>query len=151
MAEYGLRDAGYHYVVLDDCWSAGRTSNGTLIANSTRFPNGMAHVADQIHRLGMGFGMYSSAGTMTCARYAGSLGYEEIDAQTFANWGVDYLKYDNCFNEGQSGTPQITYNRYNTMAKALNKTGRPILYSLCNWGEDYPWKVSAPLFCPLSG
>lgn len=68
--------------------------------NSTRFPNGMAHVADQIHDHGLKFGMYSSAGTYTCARYPGSLGYEEIDAQTFASWGVDYLKYDNCYNEG---------------------------------------------------
>lgn len=75
---------------------------------------------------------------------AGSLGYETIDAQTFASWGVDYLKYDNCYNEGQSGTPLISYNRYNTMSKALNATGRPILYSLCNWGEDGPWNVSHP-------
>ncbi|KAF1983965.1 glycoside hydrolase family 27 protein [Aulographum hederae CBS 113979] len=142
IVSYGLRDAGYTYVILDDCWSSGRSpgANGSLIANSTRFPNGMADVADRIHDLGLRFGMYSSAGSMTCARYTGSLGYEEVDAQTFADWGVDYLKYDNCYNEGQSGTPLITYNRYKKMQVALNNTGRPILYSLCNWGEDYPWK-----------
>ena len=127
--------------MLDDCWSAGRTPNGTLIANPIKFPNGMADVADKLHSMGLGFGMYSSAGTYTCGGYAGSLGYEDIDAKTFASWGVDYLKYDNCFNEGQTGTPLITYNRYKKMSDALNATGRPILYSMCNWGEDYPWKV----------
>lgn len=78
--------------------------------------------------------------TLMCPS-AGSLGYEKQDAQTFASWGVDYLKYDNCYNEGQSGTPQVTQARYNTMAKALNATGRQILYSMCNWGEDSPWNV----------
>jgi len=128
------------------------------MANMTKFPHGMGHVADQLHSMGLGFGMYSSAGTYTCGQYgrsschtdtcirltlmrtAGSLGYEKQDAQTLANWGVDYLKYDNCYNEGQSGTPLITYNRYKNMSDALNATGRPILYSMCNWGEDYPWK-----------
>jgi alpha-galactosidase len=84
--------------------------------------------------------MYSTAGQLTCARFPASLGYEKIDADTFAEWGVDYLKYDNCFNAGQSGTPKITHERYNKMALALNETGRPMLYSMCNWGEDYPWK-----------
>jgi len=130
MVELGFRDAGYNYVILDDCWSVGRFPNGTLEANSTRFPNGMKHVGDRIHALGMKFGMYSSAGTWTCARYPGSLGYEEIDANTFAGFGVDYLKYDNCYNEGQSGTPKLTYDRYKKMGVALNNTGRPILYSL---------------------
>ena len=140
IVSYGLRDAGYHYVVLDDCWSAGRNSSGFLQPNTTKFPHGMAYIADQLHNMGLGYGMYSDAGSYTCGRYAGSLGYETKDAQVFASWGVDYLKYDNCYNEGQSGTPQITYNRYAVMSKALNATGRPILYSLCNWGEDYPWK-----------
>jgi alpha-galactosidase len=138
--QYGLRDAGYQYIVLDDCWSDGRSSDGALQANTTRFPNGMAEVADRIHDEGFRFGMYSSAGTYTCARYAGSLGYEQQDAQTFADWGVDYLKYDNCYNEGQSGNPLITYDRYKKMSDALNSTGRQMFYSMCNWGEDYPWK-----------
>ena len=139
MVDYGLRDLGYNYVILDDCWSAGRTANGTLQPNMTRFPNGMGHVADKLHSMGLMFGMYSSAGLYTCAKYAASLGREVQDANTFAFWGVDYLKYDNCYNEGQSGTSLITYNRYNAMSKALNQTGRPILYSMCNWGEDKPW------------
>lgn len=138
--QYRLRDASYQYIVLDDCWSNGRSSNGTLQANTTRFPNGMAEVAGRIHNEGFKFGMYSSAGTYTCARYAGSLNYEHQDAQTFAGWGVDYLKYDNCYNEGQSGNPLITYDRYKKMTDALNSTGRQIFYSMCNWGEDYPWK-----------
>lgn len=140
LVRFCLRDAGYEYVVLDDCWSAGRSSNGSLQANTTRFPNGMAEVADRIHSEGLKFGMYSSAGTYTCGRYAGSLDHESQDAQTFADWGVDYLKYDNCYNEGQSGNPLITYNRYKKMSDALNSTGRQMLYSMCNWGEDYPWK-----------
>lgn len=139
IVELGLRDAGYYYVVLDDCWSDGRYPNGTLRPDFTKFPNGMAQVADQLHTLGLGFGMYSDAGAYTCGMYEGSLGYEEQDATTFASWGVDYLKYDNCYNQGQSGTPQITQARYAKMSEALNATGRPILYSMCNWGEDGPW------------
>jgi alpha-galactosidase len=140
LVQFGLRDTGYEYVVLDDCWSAGRSDNGTLMANTTRFPNGMADVANKLHAEGFKFGMYSSAGTYTCARYQGSLGHEKEDAQTFADWGVDYLKYDNCYNEGQSGNALITYDRYKKMSDALNSTGRQMLYSMCNWGEDYPWK-----------
>ncbi|KAI9849061.1 MAG: hypothetical protein M1838_000291 [Thelocarpon superellum] len=140
MVELGLRDLGYHYVILDDCWSDGRDAHGVLKPNMTKFPRGMKDIADSLHDMGLGFGMYSDAGSMTCGKYAGSLGHETTDAQTFAKWGVDYLKYDNCFNEGQSGTPLITYQRYKAMSDALNATGRPILYSLCNWGEDYPWK-----------
>jgi len=139
LVDLGFRDAGYHYVVLDDCWSNGRYANGSLRPDFTKFPSGMKHVADAVHALGMGFGMYSDAGAYTCGMYAGSLGYETQDATTFASWGVDYLKYDNCYNEGQSGTPQITQHRYKTMSNALNATGRPILYSMCNWGEDSPW------------
>ncbi|KAF8865734.1 glycoside hydrolase family 27 protein [Acephala macrosclerotiorum] len=141
IVDYGLKDLGYHYVVLDDCWSVGRnaSNNNSLIADSKKFPNGMAAVADRLHELGLGFGMYSDAGKYTCGGYAGSLGYETVDANTFASWGVDYLKYDNCYNMGQAGNQQISEARYATMANALNATGRPILYSLCNWGEDYPW------------
>lgn len=135
LVDLGFRDAGYHYVVLDDCWSNGRYDNGTLRPDFTKFPNGMKYVADQIHALGMGFGMYSDAGLYTCGQYAGSLYHETEDATTFASWGVDYLKYDNCYNNGQSGTAQITAARYRTMSNALNATGRPIVYSLCNWGE----------------
>lgn len=139
MVDLGLRDLGYNYVVLDDCWSSGRNESGYLVHNSAKFPNGIKSIADQIHALGMKFGMYSSAGVFTCGRYPGSLGYEQNDADLFASWGVDYLKYDNCYNQGQSGTPKLSFDRYNVMSKALNATGRPIVYSLCNWGNDDPY------------
>ncbi|KAG2417947.1 hypothetical protein HFD88_001046 [Aspergillus terreus] len=135
----GLRDAGYHYIILDDCWSSGRASNGALIADSTKFPNGMSYLGNQLHADGFGFGIYSSAGTKTCAGYPGSLGYETIDANTFASWGVDYLKYDNCNNNGQSGSQAVSSARYAVMQKALAASGRQILYAICNWGEDKPW------------
>ncbi|KAK9240069.1 glycoside hydrolase superfamily [Lipomyces kononenkoae] len=140
MAAFGLRDAGYEYIVLDDCWSLGRDSKGNLQHDPAKFPNGMKYVAEKIHSLGFRFGMYSDAGSYTCARYPGSLGYEKQDAITFASWDVDYLKYDNCHNQGLSGTPKITSERYRTMTDALRAAGRPILYAICNWGEDFPWK-----------
>lgn len=139
MVDYGLRDLGYNYVVLDDCWSAGRNDSGYLVHNPKKFPNGMKAVADRVHDLGMKYGMYSSAGVFTCGKYPGSLGYEQKDADLFASWEVDYLKYDNCYNQGQSGTPKLSFDRYNVMSKALNNTGRPIVYSLCNWGNDDPY------------
>ncbi|KAE9381946.1 glycoside hydrolase family 27 protein [Stipitochalara longipes BDJ] len=150
----GLRDVGYTYIVLDDCWSEGRRgSDQWLLADRKKFPRGMKAVADDIHALGLLFGMYSSAGEMTCARFAGSLDFETQDAQAFASWGVDYLKYDNCYHMGRFGTPQISYNRYDVMWKALNATGRPILYSLCSWGEDYvhTWGMSLANSWRMSG
>ncbi|KAL9584914.1 MAG: hypothetical protein Q9203_004468 [Teloschistes exilis] len=140
MVDFGFRDLGYKYVILDDCWSnQQRSPNGSLVANVTKFPDGIKAVADKIHDMGLLFGMYSSAGLYTCAQYPASLGHEAQDAQTFADWGVDYLKYDNCYNQGQEGTSKLTFDRYNTMSQALNKTERPIFYSMCNWGRDYPW------------
>lgn len=140
LVKYGLRDAGYQYVVVDDCWSSHRDDDSqTLVADSVRFPQGMKSIADYIHHNSMKFGIYSSAGLYTCAGYPGSLGYESIDAHTFAEWGVDFLKYDNCYNNGQSGNPSISHRRYNIMSQALRSTNRPIVYSLCNWGEDNAW------------
>ncbi|KAF2725802.1 glycoside hydrolase family 27 protein [Polychaeton citri CBS 116435] len=140
IVDIGLRDVGYQYVVLDDCWSDGRyESNNSLKPDFTKFPNGMKDVADRIHDLDLKFGMYSSAGEYTCAQYAGSLGHETNDANTFAGWGVDWLKYDNCFNDGQSGNANISFNRYERMSDALNATGRQIIYNMCNWGQDHPW------------
>ncbi|KAI9691396.1 MAG: hypothetical protein M1820_009684 [Bogoriella megaspora] len=132
MADYGLRDLGYKYVVLDDCWSIGRNSSGYLEYDPQKFPGGMKSVADSLHAMDMKFGMYSSAGTFTCGRYPGSLGYETEDADLWASWGVDYLKYDNCFNQGQSGTPKLSFDRYNVMSKALNATGRDVYDSIMN-------------------
>jgi alpha-galactosidase len=99
MVDLGFKDAGYEYVVLDDCWSEmkGRDPvTSRLVPNTTKFPDGMSGTADKVHALGLKYGMYSSAGTMTCGRYPGSLGYEAIDAATFAEWGVDYLKVSQC-------------------------------------------------------
>lgn len=158
----GLRDVGYNYVVLDDCWSdlKGRDKNNYLQADPVRFPKGMKDVGDRIHEQGLLFGMYSSAGEMTCARYPGSLDFEKEDATKFAEWGVDYLKYDNCYHLGRFGTPKISFDRYNAMWTALNATGQPMLYSLCNWGEDYPhtwgmsiansWRISGDIYDSFS-
>ncbi|CAL5869034.1 uncharacterized protein PFLUO_LOCUS3262 [Penicillium psychrofluorescens] len=141
----GFKDLGYDYVVLDDCWSAGRNATGYLVPDAQKFPKGIADVADKIHSMGLKIGIYSSAGTMTCARYTGSLGYEEKDAAAWASWGIDYLKYDNCYNQGEEGTPKLSFDRYNAMGKALNATGRPILYSMCNWGVDGPWNFATTI------
>ncbi|KAI1846586.1 hypothetical protein JX265_009110 [Neoarthrinium moseri] len=142
----GLRDLGYQYVVLDDCWQDvnGRDANGKLQPELSRFPNGLKSISDQLHSKGLKYGMYSSAGEMTCARFDGSLDHEVEDAQSFASWGVDFLKYDSCYHMGRIGTPQISFNRFKTMSDALNATGRPILLNLCNWGEDYvhTWGMS---------
>lgn len=142
LVDTGLKDLGYEYVIMDDCWHAPARSSRRPhppVADPIRFPDGIKALADKIHALGLKIGIYSSAGTKTCAGQFGSLGYEEIDAKTYAEWGIDYLKYDNCYNEGQAGYDLVSYNRYAKMSRALSDTGRPILYSLCNWGEDHTW------------
>jgi hypothetical protein len=135
LASSGMKAAGYEYVNIDDCWmSKSRDAAGNLVPDPTKFPNGIKAVADYVHQLGLKLGIYESAGTATCAGYPGSLGHETQDAATFASWGVDYLKYDNCNNQG------IDYQqRYNAMRDALTATGRPIVYSLCEWGNDNVW------------
>lgn len=142
--DQGLDKLGYQYVVMDDCWHAPARdpTTGAPVADPDKFPSGVKDLSDKIHDMGLKFGIYSDAGTMTCGGRFGSLGFEEIDAKTYAEWGVDYLKYDNCFNEGLAGTPTISFERYNNMSQALNATGRPILYSMCNWGEDGPWNFA---------
>lgn len=160
LLDSGLRDVGYNYVVLDDCWSDGRGSDGYIIVDKHKFPQGMKWVAKQLHNMGFLYGMYSSAGELTCARYEGSLDHEKEDAQSFASWEVDYLKYDNCYHKGRFGYPEVSFNRYNVMWRALNATGRPILYSLCSWGEDYvhtwgmsianSWRVSGDIYDSFS-
>ncbi|GLF98365.1 NPCBM/NEW2 domain-containing protein [Streptomyces yaizuensis] len=133
----GLKDAGYEYVNVDDCWAAeSRDANGRLTHHPVRFPSGIKALADYVHSKGLKFGIYTSAGTLTCARtMPGALDHEEIDARTFADWGVDYLKYDNCNNQGR---PAL--ERYTKMRDALRATGRPIVYSLCEWGQNKPWE-----------
>ncbi len=132
----GLRDAGYTYVVIDDCWSLReRNAEGKIVADPAKFPHGMKYLADYIHSKGLKFGMYSCAGTKTCAGYPGSFGHEFVDAQMFADFGVDFLKYDFCFKPRMANGPML----YNKMGMALRATGRDILYSACNWGSDDVW------------
>lgn len=133
----GLKDAGYQYVNLDDCWALPqRDADGNLQPDLTRFPNGIKAVADYVHSKGLKLGIYSSAGTKTCntAGFPGGLGHEQQDANLWASWGVDYLKYDNCNNQGVDAQ-----QRYTTMRDALKATGRNILFSICEWGQNQPW------------
>ncbi|RYO88596.1 hypothetical protein DL766_007239 [Monosporascus sp. MC13-8B] len=133
----GMRVAGYEYLLIDDGWADDRDANGYQQANASRFPNGIPAVADYTHERGLKLGIYSDAGIFGCSFRPGSWGYEEVDAATFASWGVDYLKYDNC-GGFQAGTypPQ---ERFGRMANALRSSGREIFYSLCQWGNQFPW------------
>ncbi|XWS50923.1 hypothetical protein CRYUN_Cryun12cG0132200 [Craigia yunnanensis] len=133
MVSRGLAKVGYEYINLDDCWGApNRDSEGNLVPRASKFPSGMKALAYYLHSKGLKFGIYSDAGTRTCSRtMPGSLNHEEQDAKTFASWGVDYLKYDNCLNKDI--TPE---ERYQNMSEALFKTGRPIFFSICEWGRE---------------
>lgn len=131
----GMKDAGYEYVVIDDCWQTGRDEKGNIIVDKDHFPNGMKPVADYVHSLGLKFGIYSCAGSKTCQGRPGSRGYQFQDARQYAGWGVDYLKYDWCYNEGQDAKAA-----YKTMSDALKACGRPIVFSICEWGENKPWE-----------
>jgi len=134
----GMKGAGYDYVNIDDCWMTHtRDAEGRLVPDPVKFPDGIKGTADYVHSKGLKLGIYEDAGTATCAGYPGSLGHEAIDAQTFADWGVDYLKYDNCNNAGSS-TKQQYIDRYTAMRDALAATGRPIVYSICEWGVNDP-------------
>lgn len=137
MVSTGLLEAGYNYLVIDDCWAElTRDENNRLVASREKFPNGMKAVADYVHSKGLKFGMYSCAGTLTCAGYPGSFEYEFIDAQTFAEWGVDFLKYDYCYHP--KNVPGATL--YQRMGAALATCGRDILFSACSWGADETYK-----------
>ncbi len=136
MVKNGYKDAGYEYIVIDDCWSLReRDEYGRLVADPEKFPHGMKYVADYVHSLGLKFGMYSCAGVRTCADFPGSFDHEYIDAETFASWGVDFLKYDFCYFPSNANCK----NRYLTMSMALRSCGRDILFSACNWGVQEPW------------
>ncbi|WP_204328119.1 NPCBM/NEW2 domain-containing protein [Streptomyces aureoverticillatus] len=141
----GLKDAGYEYVNLDDCWALPqRDANGKLVPDPKRFPNGIKAVADYVHSKGLKLGIYTSAGTKTCntAGFPGGLGHERSDAQQFADWGVDYLKYDNCNNQGVDAKKRYIAMR-DALKAASETTGRPIVYSICEWGENKPWEWAA--------
>ena len=132
----GLLDAGYEYLVLDDGWMAKeRDENNDLVPDPKKFPNGMKTVVDYVHSRGLKFGIYNCAGNKTCAGYPGSRGFEYQDAKLYAEWGVDFLKYDWCDTENLNAK-----GAYQTMRDALHATGRPILFSICEWGDNEPWK-----------
>ena len=136
MVASGMKAAGYVYVNIDDCWLLKeRGKSGELVPDPGKFPHGIIAVAGYVHRKGLKLGIYESAGATTCAGYAGSIGHEKQDAAQFARWGVDYLKYDNCGDyHGE------TYlQRYTAMRDALARSGRRIVYSLCEWGNKDPW------------
>ena len=152
----GLKDYGYNYIVIDDCWSVKdkRDGNGDLIADPEKFPNGIKALADYVHNKGFKFGIYSDAAGKTCAGYPGSYGFEEQDATLWASWDIDFLKYDYC-NAPQEQSAAM--DRYARMGEALHKTGREFLYSLCEWGNQSPhlwgrkvgghmWRVSGDVY-----
>lgn len=130
----GMKDAGYQFVVIDDCWQVARDSVGTIVVDPDRFPSGMKALADYVHGKGLKFGVYSDAGTKTCQERPGSRGYEYQDARTYAAWGVDYLKYDWCSHGTQNAEAA-----YRLMRDALDASGRPITFSICEWGTNKPW------------
>ncbi|MBQ1954595.1 MAG: glycoside hydrolase family 27 protein, partial [Clostridia bacterium] len=134
MVEKGLLAAGYEYLVIDDCWSKRERDPQTnkIVPDPIKFPNGMKDLSDYVHAKGLKFGMYSCDGTRTCAGYPGSFDHEYLDAKTFAEYGCDFLKYDNCFKP-ENADGQLLYRR---MGMALRTSGREILFSACNWGVD---------------
>jgi alpha-galactosidase len=135
MIKNGMKDAGYIYIVLDDGWMAKeRNKNGDLVPDPQKFPNGLKPVIEYVHAKGLKFGLYNCAGTLTCAGYPGTRGYEYQDARYYASLEVDYLKYDWCNTEGINAK-----EAYKTMSNALKIAGRPIIFSLCEWGDNQPW------------
>ncbi len=134
MAASGMRDAGYRYVVIDDCWQVARAADGTIVADSARFPAGIKALADYVHSRGLRFGIYTDAGTKTCQGRPGTLGHEVQDARTYAAWGVDYVKEDWCNAAGLDAPTQ-----YARFRDALARSGRRIVLSICEWGSNQPW------------
>lgn len=132
----GMKDAGYQYFVLDDGWMAmERDKDGNLVPDPKKFPNGIKEFVDYVHSKGLKFGIYNCAGTKTCAGYPGTRGYEYQDARLYASWGVDYLKFDWCNTDGINAI-----EAYRTMSKAIKAAGRPMVFSLCEWGSHQPWR-----------
>lgn len=140
MVSSGMRDAGYVYINIDDCWHGERDALGFIHEDKTRFPSGMKALADYIHSKGLKIGIYSDAGTQTCGGRPGSRGHEYQDAITYAQWGIDYLKYDWCNTDGLKAD-----EAYKTMRDALYSAGRPIVFSICEWGDNKPWTWATPV------
>ncbi|MDP1675341.1 MAG: glycoside hydrolase family 27 protein [Bacteroidota bacterium] len=134
MVSNGMKDAGYEYIVIDDCWQVSRDENGNIVPDPDRFSSGMKALADYIHSKGLKFGLYSCAGSKTCEGRPGSRGYEYQDAKAYASWGIDYLKYDFCNTDSQKAE-----GAYKTMRDALFAAQRPIVFSICEWGSTEPW------------
>ncbi|KAJ3452511.1 alpha-galactosidase/alpha-n-acetylgalactosaminidase [Anaeramoeba flamelloides] len=155
MISLGLSDVGYKYFNLDDCWMAKeRTTNGDLTSDPTRFSKGIKYLADYAHTKGLKFGAYECMGTKTCQGYPGSFNHYSQDAQTFADWGLDYIKMDWCYTKQNNLDPRVVYPIFRD---ALNKTGREIVFSICEWGVDSPylwgkqtgnsWRTSGDISC----
>ena len=141
MVASGMKDAGYTYLVLDDGWMAkDRDAAGNLVPDPVKFPHGIKAVADYVHSKGLKFGLYNCAGTLTCGGNPGSWGHEYQDARNYALWTIDYLKLDWCNTEGINAEEE-----YGTMSTALHLAGRPIILSLCEWGQNQPWKWATPV------
>ena len=131
----GMQAAGYQYVNIDDCWQVSRDASGTIVADPARFPSGIKALADYVHGRGLKLGIYTDAGTGTCEKRPGSLNHEVQDAKTYASWGIDYVKIDWCNAEGLD--PEVQYAK---LRDALANSGRPIVFSICNWGVKTPWR-----------
>ena len=134
MVSSGMQAAGYQYVNIDDCWQVSRDAQGTIVADPTRFPAGIKALADYVHSKGLKLGLYTDAGTLTCEKRPGSLDHEVQDAKTYASWEIDYVKVDWCHAEGLD--PKVQYAKFRD---ALAQAGRPIVFSICNWGVMAPW------------
>ena len=138
MVSTGMRDLGYQYIDMDDFWHADtRDSMGRPVPDAKKFPHGMKYLSDYVHSRGLKLGIYSCAGNMTCGRRFGGYTYEEIDAKTYAEWGIDLLKYDYCY---APPTTKVAFARYSKMGHALKTSGRSIVFSICEWGFRHPWK-----------
>ena len=135
MVASGLKDAGYTYINIDDCWHGKRDADGFIQADPKHFPHGIKALADYVHSRGLKLGIYSDAGSETCAGRPGSLGHEYQDALQYARWEVDYLKYDWC-----NTTNVNAQGAYQLMRDALQAAGRPIFFSMCEWGDNHPWR-----------
>ncbi len=140
MVSTGMKDAGYQYINIDDCWHGERDSLGFIHPNAERFPNGMKALADYVHSKGLKLGIYSDAGWQTCGGHPGSRGHEYQDAMQYAKWGIDYLKYDWCNTDGLKAE-----GAYLTMRNALYAAGRPMVFSICEWGDNQPWEWAQPI------
>jgi alpha-galactosidase len=138
--DLGLKDAGYSYINLDDCWQISLDDDGYIQEDPDAFPSGIPALSDYVHSLGLKFGLYSDAGTNTCQKRPGSLGYETQDAERYKEWKIDYLKYDNCFS-----TVTDVKLRYQAMHDALNASGHPIFFSMCEWGVEDPATWASPV------